>query len=435
MARNQLIQVRTGSGVDLKSLTASGTTQQLGEIFYVNQQGSTDVPGQGLYLGTGSTAHTSSGMSSIYARPITIDGRYLNSKNATATDIVLLIDPNTGDNYKGTVASIAAAVQGVVGSDTKKVLASATDDTEGYLNEKLAVATTSANLLSAVYNSTTKKVDLDQKITSQFKITTNGLAINDLAVESTHIANNVDVSAKGFNADKVDGKDVNDSGTTNAHLWTAQKIINYIEGKLNNIKSTIYVKYAPDTTTYGRTILSLNASNQLQYDAGGGSVYNVTFPTTGEYTAQVGDLCLGYDAIEWNDKRSPVLYRVTDISIPATPVWEIASDIAIDFSVNMIIDSEIQATSTFADANYYYFVDAIDATSSTITLRQFKIETITAGLGLNKSGSTLNVVCSNIGGLHIDSGNDSLALKVKSGGGLATDFDGTYITGISGGTI
>ena len=49
------------------------------------------------------------------------------------------------------------------------------------------------------------------------------------AVTARTIAPNVDVSGKGFNSDKVDGKDVNDLGSDDTVLWTAAKIISYVD--------------------------------------------------------------------------------------------------------------------------------------------------------------------------------------------------------------
>lgn len=50
----------------------------------------------------------------------------------------------------------------------------------------------------------------------------------DNAVTARTIAANVDVSSKGFNSDKVDGKDVNDLGSDDTVLWTAARIIEYV---------------------------------------------------------------------------------------------------------------------------------------------------------------------------------------------------------------
>jgi len=59
----------------------------------------------------------------------------------------------------------------------------------------------------------------------------------DEAVTERTIAYNVDVSSKGFNADMVDGKHVNDDASDDSSLWTAQKIVAYVQSCVSGTTS------------------------------------------------------------------------------------------------------------------------------------------------------------------------------------------------------
>jgi len=52
--------------------------------------------------------------------------------------------------------------------------------------------------------------------------------INNDSITAALIAANVDVSNKGFNADKIDGADLDDTGTSSSVIWSAAKIIDYV---------------------------------------------------------------------------------------------------------------------------------------------------------------------------------------------------------------
>ena len=57
------------------------------------------------------------------------------------------------------------------------------------------------------------------------------------SINAEHFSRDIDLSGCGFNADKVDGRHVDDSQTGSTVLWTAEKIINYIVETYINMKN------------------------------------------------------------------------------------------------------------------------------------------------------------------------------------------------------
>ncbi len=64
---------------------------------------------------------------------------------------------------------------------------------------------------------------------TNFLVTAGDVTIAADGVSVTELAHNIDATGIGFNADQVDGTDVNDSGTTTSDLWTASKIVAYVD--------------------------------------------------------------------------------------------------------------------------------------------------------------------------------------------------------------
>lgn len=101
-------------------------------------------------------------------------------------------------------------------------------------------ANTETNITST-YNDTTGKIDLSVATatdsvlgvasfpTSDFDVTAGSVTIADGAILAGHLSTNIDASAIGFNADQIDGTDVNDAGLTTSDLWTASKIKSYVD--------------------------------------------------------------------------------------------------------------------------------------------------------------------------------------------------------------
>lgn len=66
--------------------------------------------------------------------------------------------------------------------------------------------------------------------TSNFAVSAGHVTIKAGGVTVTELASSIDATNIGFDAAKVDGRDVNDAGVSTSDLWTAAKIKSYVEG-------------------------------------------------------------------------------------------------------------------------------------------------------------------------------------------------------------
>jgi hypothetical protein len=139
-------------------------------------------------------------------------------------------------------------------TDTIYVCVDATDNAAIWLNissidnegiQDVVGAMVSGNTetnISVTYNDTTNKLDFaiaaatDTTLgvasfsSSYFDVAAGAVTITAGAITATELANGIDATSIGFNADKVDGTDVNDSGVSTSDLWTASKIKSYVDG-------------------------------------------------------------------------------------------------------------------------------------------------------------------------------------------------------------
>lgn len=138
--------------------------------------------------------------------------------DGTITEAKLDIDNSPTDGYALLWSATAGKpMWSALPADTdSKVAASASDPSPRYLDQVLTSSQFTSYVDTTVYYVKIKDggVGTDQ--------------IADLAVTAGKLANGIDATTKSFNADQVDGKDVNDSDTTTASLWTASKILQSI---------------------------------------------------------------------------------------------------------------------------------------------------------------------------------------------------------------
>ena len=71
--------------------------------------------------------------------------------------------------------------------------------------------------------------------TSDFTVAAGSVTIADDAIAANHLSDNIDASGIGFNADQIDGTDVNDAGLTTDDLWTASKIKSYVDSTASGL--------------------------------------------------------------------------------------------------------------------------------------------------------------------------------------------------------
>jgi len=141
----------------------------------------------------------------------------------TATDTIYVCVDNTADTAIWLNISsidnegIQDVVGGMVSGNTETNITVTYNDETNKLDFAIAAATTTT-LGVASFN------------TANFGVVAGAVSIKAGGVTVTELASSIDASSIGFNADKVDGKDVNDAGVSTSDLWTAAKIKSYVEG-------------------------------------------------------------------------------------------------------------------------------------------------------------------------------------------------------------
>ena len=141
--------------------------------------------------------------------------------NTTSDTVYVLVDATAGSAVWMDVSSLETEdIEDIVGAmvsgNTETGITVTYDDTNGKLDFSVATATSSV-LGIASFSS------------ADFDVASGAVSIADDSITVDYLAHNIDATAIGFDADKVDGRDVSDSGTSTDDLWTAAKIINYVD--------------------------------------------------------------------------------------------------------------------------------------------------------------------------------------------------------------
>ena len=68
-----------------------------------------------------------------------------------------------------------------------------------------------------------------------FTVSSGAVSIANDSIGFNQLAHNINATSIGFNADQVDGVDVNDSGTTTSDLWTASKTKSYVDSLVSGL--------------------------------------------------------------------------------------------------------------------------------------------------------------------------------------------------------
>jgi hypothetical protein len=146
--------------------------------------------------------------------------------NTSTDDIYVCVD-NTSSNAIWTNLSsndeedIQDIVGAMVSGNNETNITVTYDDPNGKLNFSVATATDSVLGVAS--------------FTSDFNVNSGAVSIADDAIDVDELAHNIDATGIGFNADQVDGTDVNDSGTSTSDLWTASKIKTYVDSLVSGL--------------------------------------------------------------------------------------------------------------------------------------------------------------------------------------------------------
>ena len=141
--------------------------------------------------------------------------------NTTSDTVYVLVDDTENSAIWMDVSSLETEdIQDIVGAmvsgNTEGNITVTYDDTGGKLDFNVATATDSILGLASFSN-------------ADFDVTAGAVSIKDDSITVDYLAHNIDATGIGFDADKVDGRDVDDSGSSTSDIWTAAKIINYVD--------------------------------------------------------------------------------------------------------------------------------------------------------------------------------------------------------------
>ena len=141
--------------------------------------------------------------------------------NTTSNTVYVLVDATAGAAIWMDVSSLETEdIEDIVGAmvsgNTETGITVTYDDGNGKLDFAVATATDSVLGIASFSN-------------SDFDVTAGAVSIKDDSIIVDYLAHNIDATGIGFDSDKVDGRDVDDSGSSTDDLWTAAKIINYVD--------------------------------------------------------------------------------------------------------------------------------------------------------------------------------------------------------------
>jgi len=141
--------------------------------------------------------------------------------NTTTNTVFVSVDSTPGSAIWMDVSSLEAEdIQDIVGAmvddNTEGGITVTYNDSTGKLDFSVATATSSV-LGIASFDS------------ADFDVASGAVSIKDASITAAYLAPNIDATGIGFNADKVDGRDVSDAGVSTNDLWTAAKIIDYVQ--------------------------------------------------------------------------------------------------------------------------------------------------------------------------------------------------------------
>jgi len=140
--------------------------------------------------------------------------------NTTSDTVYVLVDDTSGSAIWMDVSSLETEdIQDIVGAmvsgNSENGIVVTYDDVNGKLDFVVATAT----------NSTLGIASFDS---ADFDVNAGAVSIKDQSITVDYLAHDIDATGIGFNADKVDGRDINDSGNSTNDVWTASKVIDYV---------------------------------------------------------------------------------------------------------------------------------------------------------------------------------------------------------------
>ena len=120
--------------------------------------------------------------------------------------------------------------------------------TSGRARDAIGNNTNDTNSIGFQYDSTNKVLSANAIVDGNSIVISNldGIKAAENGITSTELADNIDMSSAGFDADLVDGKNVDDTLDTSNVLWTASKIRSFINDTVNNLswKQSVIAKYS-----------------------------------------------------------------------------------------------------------------------------------------------------------------------------------------------
>lgn len=113
-----------------------------------------------------------------------------------------------------------------------------------------------------------------------------GVRVKDDGITVDKLAHDIDATGIGFNADQVDGKDVNDTLDTTAVLWTASKIKSYVDTSINGLD-------------WQESVINSNTTDPSGLSPSDGDRYLVPASATGDWSGQ-DEKIAEYNGSSWD---------------------------------------------------------------------------------------------------------------------------------------
>ena len=462
MARNNLISFRQGTKV---AVTAVNTAEQAvsGEPFYA-----TDSKEVFIGIGSDNTTGYDTDLNGKKVIPAGVAVDLLGDAGTITGGLyVYLYNPSLGINSPGgkkaTLTELASFIGAANGNDTKKVLLSGTDQTEGYITDKVMPG--AGLVASSGGTATNQTLQFSVQLNTNGGLENNsGIGIKTNGITAGMLSTNIDASAKSFKAASSNSVKMGETSAESGYAF-----LNDGAGPLSTVLwSSAQIKKAIDAQATGmvwtsiqlcvKGLNNLPVAEQVS-DMGGTLILNnpgidgAGFPINGTVgtSVYVYNGTGTYNINNWVSVSSSA--NGTALVVPilgATTVGQLYNLIYQSGKQNFFVITRDYSTSDNGyTPNMYSCIRTSDLAAGITTLSEFANPQVMAGNGLGYRSNTnsMSVVLWNntygSGFSGLDGGEPAVnatenvkALKIKlADTSLVITTNGLAVNQIVGGTV
>jgi hypothetical protein len=366
MARQSLIQPRSGSKAAIDSLTSGVDDQYNNELLIDNAT-------KDLYVGLGAGTYNSK-----RTRPVTYNiGALALQASPAETDLIPIHRPAEGDTKHATLASIVALVEAETGGDTKDVKVES-GGTAGFLSAKTSAG---QGLAKSIVSDT-----VQYRFDDTYKVPLSAQADNALALQGYTV------------------------GVGSSNLWSGSQIAEYIS--TTTIEGiTFFCNYNNNNWTQGGSWLltALTADIQAKLNA-----------ISANYTLKIGDSVLFSHPISDNTGSLPAsIYTITNFS-GGYPVWSGSSPANTKRYTTDFTLSVDDVSGVMSNENYMWFIDSIQTFPSGTSTRgrEIKMQSYSGSNSIDVAAGVISVKINSAQALTVSA--SGIGIKLVTGGGLVS---------------